>query len=66
MRDLFGTAPAPEKKRTAPVNEGGRDMPDDPNKDTPTKAHILTLKQIERRVIAETELEDLLPWLQKG
>ncbi len=67
MRDLFGTAPAPEKKRTAPVNEGGRDMPDDPNKGTPTKAHILTPKQIERRVIAETELENLLPWhFKKG
>ncbi len=62
MRDIFGTAPEPEKKRAAPQNEGGREMIDDPNKDTPTKAHILRPKQIERRVIAELDLENLLPW----
>lgn len=57
MRDLFST-PAP----AAPDNEGGREMPDDPNKDEPTKAHTLRPKQIERRVLAELDLENLLPW----
>lgn len=59
MRDLFST-PAPAV--AAPDNEGGREMPDDPNKDEPTKAHILRPKQIERRVLAELDLENLLPW----
>lgn len=59
MRDPFST-PAPAV--AAPDNEGGREMPDDPNKDEPTKAHTLRPKQIERRVLAELDLENLLPW----
>lgn len=59
MRNLFSNpAPAPV---AAPQNEGGREVIDDPNKDEPTKAHTLRPKQIERRAVAEIELENLLP-----
>lgn len=59
MRDLFA---AQDTAIEAPQNEGGREVIDDPNKDEPTKAHILRPKQIERRVLTEVELENLLPW----
>lgn len=59
MRDLFAPAAAPAEP---PQNEGGREVNDDPNKDRPAQAHILRPKQIERRVISEMNLENLLPW----
>ncbi len=58
MLDLFSAPPEP----AAPQREGGREAIDDPNKDTPAKAHKLRPKQIERRVVTELQLENLLPW----
>lgn len=60
MRDLFSN-PAPTPA-AAPQNEGGREAIDGPNKNEPTKAHTVRPKQIERRAVAEIELENLLPW----
>ncbi|MCM1450668.1 MAG: hypothetical protein NC102_00195 [Clostridium sp.] len=59
MRDLFNSLPA---KSEAPANEGGREFNDDPNKGTPSKGLTLRPRQIERRALAEIELENILPW----
>jgi hypothetical protein len=62
MRNLFA-APEPEAKpAAAPNKEGGRECIDDPNKDEPTKGTSLRPKQFERRIIAEIDLENVLPW----
>jgi hypothetical protein len=62
MRNLFATPEPEPQPAAAPNKEGGRECIDDPNKDEPTKGTSLRPKQFERRIIAEIDLENVLPW----